>query len=89
MKQRYFIKLSVKYPRMNLERYETGMRVGELSKNSKLHLPEPFKKIGNIYIVDRGTLDDKDRQSKTGEQTVPVSTSLLEKIDDYVMYHRP
>lgn len=71
--------------------YETGMRIGELLhlRITDYDLPEPFKKVGNIYLVDRGNLDDEDRQLKTGERTIPISTSLLEEIDDYVMYHRP
>lgn len=71
--------------------YETGMRIGELLhlRISDYDLPEPFKKVGNIYLVDRGNLDDEDRQLKTGERTIPISTSLLEEIDDYMMYHRP
>lgn len=70
--------------------YETGMRIGEL-----LHLrvtdydyPDSFQKVGNIYLVHRDN-DDGDRQLKTGERTIPVSTSLLKEIDDYIMYHRP
>jgi integrase/recombinase XerD len=70
--------------------YETGMRIGEL-----LHLrvndfdyPDPFKKTGNIYLIEREN-EPSDRQLKTGERTIPVSSSLLSEIDDYVMYHRP
>lgn len=71
--------------------YETGMRIGELLhlRISDYDLPEPFKTVGNIYLVDRGNFDDEDRQLKTGERIIPISTSLLEGIDDYVMYHRP
>ena len=71
--------------------YEAGMRIGELLhlRITDYDLPEPFKKVGNIYLVDRGNLDDEDRQLKTGERTIPISTSLLEEIDNYVMYHRP
>lgn len=71
--------------------YETGMRIGELLhlRISDYDLPEPFQKVGNIYLVDRGNLDDEDRQLKTGERTIPISTELLQEIDDYVMYYRP
>jgi integrase len=71
--------------------YETGLRLGELLhlRISDYDLPEPFKNTGNIYLVDRGNLDDADRQLKTGERTIPVSRELLEEIDNYVMYHRP
>lgn len=71
--------------------YETGMRVGELLhlRLNDYDLPEPFKAVGNIYLIDRGNLDNKDRQLKTGERIIPISTSLLEEIDEYVMYHRP
>lgn len=71
--------------------YETGLRIGELLhlRINDYDLPEPFKKVGYIYLIDRGNLDDEDRQLKTGERIIPVSTSLLEEIDEYVMYHRP
>ena len=71
--------------------YETGMRIGELLhlRIKDYDLPDPFKKVGNIYLVERGEQDDKDRRLKTGERTIPVSQSLLQEIDDYVMYYRP
>ena len=52
--------------------YETGMRIGELLhlRFSDYDLPEPFQKVGNIYLVDRGNLDDEDRQLKTGERII-------------------
>ncbi|MGW5952471.1 tyrosine-type recombinase/integrase [Bacillus mycoides] len=71
--------------------YETGLRIGELLhlRINDYDLPEPFKQAGNIYLIERGKLDNADRQLKTGERTIPVSAALLEKIDDYVLYHRP
>ncbi len=70
--------------------YETGFRVSEL-----LHLrindfdyPEPTEKTGNIYLVER-TNEPLDRQLKTGERTTPVSSLLLQTLDDYILYHRP
>ncbi|KQL49999.1 hypothetical protein AN963_10080 [Brevibacillus choshinensis] len=58
--------------------YETGMRIGEL-----LHLqvedfdyPDPTRKTGNIYLISREE-SDGDRQLKTGERTIPVTTDLL------------
>lgn len=70
--------------------YETGMRVSEL-----LHLrindfdyPDPTEKTGNIYLIERNEKDGQ-RQLKSGERTIPVSASLLQKMDEYVLYHRP
>ncbi|GFZ87363.1 transposase [Paenibacillus marchantiophytorum] len=70
--------------------YETGMRIGEL-----LHLqlddveyPQPNKKTGNIYLIDREEVDE-ERQLKTGERTIPVTTGLLKEVDDYIMSIRP
>ena len=70
--------------------YETGIRIGELLhlRVSDYDYPDSFEKTGNIYLILRDD-DDEDRQLKTGERTIPVSTSLLQEIDDYVMYHRP
>jgi integrase/recombinase XerD len=71
--------------------YETGMRVGELLnlRVSDFDYPDSFDKTGNIYLIDRKEEQDPDRKLKTGERVIPVSTSLLQEIDDYVMYHRP
>jgi site-specific recombinase XerD len=70
--------------------YETGYRVSEL-----LHLiisdfdyPDPTVKTGNIYLIDRAN-EPLDRQLKTGERITPVAVSLLQALDDYVLYHRP
>lgn len=70
--------------------YETGYRVSEL-----LHLriddfdyPDPTEKTGNIYLLERDN-EPPDRQLKTGERTTPVSSKLLQEIDDYILYHRP
>ncbi|WP_077215214.1 tyrosine-type recombinase/integrase [Bacillus dakarensis] len=70
--------------------YETGYRVSEL-----LHLriadfdyPDPTEKTGNIYLIERDN-EPPDRQLKTGERTTPVSSTLLQEIDDYILYHRP
>lgn len=70
--------------------YETGFRVSEL-----LHLriddfdyPDPTEKTGNIYLIEREN-ESFDRQLKTGERTTPVSSLLLQEIDDYILYHRP
>jgi integrase/recombinase XerD len=71
--------------------YETGMRIGELLhlRIKDYDLPDPFKKVGNIYLIERKEQDDKDRQLKTGERIIPVSNDLLQEIDEYIMYHRP
>lgn len=70
--------------------YETGFRISEL-----LHLrindfdyPEPMKKTGNIYLIERPN-EPLDRQLKSGERTTPVSANLLQALDDYILFHRP
>lgn len=70
--------------------YETGYRVSEL-----LHLriddfdyPDPTEKTGNLYLIERDN-EPPDRQLKTGERTIPVSSKLLQEIDDYILYYRP
>ena len=70
--------------------YETGYRVSELLhlKINDFDYPEPSSTVGNIYLIERHE-PSLDRQLKTGERTTPVSNSLLQAIDDYVLYHRP
>lgn len=70
--------------------YETGYRVSEL-----LHLriddfdyPDPTEQTGNLYLIERVN-EPSDRQLKTGERTIPVSTKVLQELDDYILYHRP
>ena len=71
--------------------FETGMRIGELLhlRIDDYDLPDPFNKVGNIYLIEKGRTDDKDRELKTGERTIVVSRELLEQIEEYVIYHRP
>ena len=71
--------------------FESGFRVGEL-----LHLrcddfdyPDPFEKVGNIYLIERGEEDNESRQLKTGERVVTVSSDLLKEMDEYLLYYRP
>jgi integrase/recombinase XerD len=70
--------------------YETGYRVSELLhlKINDIDYPDPSSATGNIYLIERHE-PSLDRQLKTGERTTPVSNSLLQAIDDYVLYHRP
>lgn len=70
--------------------YETGYRVSELLhlKINDFDYPEPSSTVGNIYLIERNE-KSLDRQLKTGERTTPVSNTLLQAIDDYVLYHRP
>ncbi|MCU6791901.1 tyrosine-type recombinase/integrase [Paenibacillus sp. WQ 127069] len=70
--------------------YESGFRISEV-----LHLrmddfdyPDGVRKTGNLYLVERDE-PNPDRQLKTGERIVPVSSELLAEIDNYIMYHRP
>jgi integrase/recombinase XerD len=70
--------------------YETGFRVSELLhlRISDFDYPDPIEKTGNIYLIERAN-EPLNRQLKTGERTTPVSVSLLQALDDYVLYHRP
>jgi len=70
--------------------YETGYRVSELLhlKINDFDYPDPSTKTGNIYLIERHE-PSEDRQLKTGERTTPVSNSLLQSIDNYILYHRP
>lgn len=70
--------------------YETGYRISELLhlKINDFDYPDPSTKTGNIYLIER-LEPSEDRQLKTGERTTPVSNSLLQSIDDYILYHRP
>lgn len=70
--------------------YETGYRVSELLhlKINDVDYPDPSSVTGNIYLIDRDE-PSIDRQLKTGERTTPVSNSLLQSIDDYILFHRP
>ena len=70
--------------------YKTGFRVSELLhlRINDVDYPDPSEKTGNIYLIERAS-ESLDRQLKTGERTVPVSRELLQKIDEYVLYHCP
>lgn len=70
--------------------YETGYRVSELLhlKISDVDYPDPTVATGNIYLIERKE-PSLDRQLKTGERVTPVSVSLLQAIDNYILYHRP
>ncbi|WP_404356880.1 tyrosine-type recombinase/integrase [Cytobacillus firmus] len=70
--------------------YETGYRVSELLhlKIDDFDYPDPTEKTGKIYLIERDT-EPPDRQLKTGERTTPVSSKLLQELDDYILYHRP
>lgn len=70
--------------------YETGYRVSELLhlKISDIDYPDPTSLTGNIYLIERNELS-LDRQLKTGERVTPVSRSLLQAVDSYILYHRP
>lgn len=70
--------------------YETGYRVSELLhlKINDVDYPDPSSATGNIYLIERYE-PSLDRQLKTGERITPISNSLLQTIDDYILHHRP
>lgn len=69
--------------------YHTGMRIGEMLhlQVTDYDLPDPTKKTGDIYLIARNELDP-DRQLKTGERNIPVTSGLVGAIDRYVVQHR-